>query len=82
MSSPEDRPVVLVVDDDEPLREAICDTLQAAGFRTRAAADAGQALAAAARAHPPPKAAARVQRHHAADRANQAQSSSLPRHSG
>jgi two-component system response regulator FlrC len=49
MIATDDRPIVLVVDDDAPLREAICDTLQAAGFGTRAAADAQQALAVVAR---------------------------------
>jgi two-component system response regulator FlrC len=35
---------VLVVEDDAPLREALIDTLQAAGLPALAAADAGQAL--------------------------------------
>lgn len=35
---------VLVVEDDAPLREALIDTLRAAGMPTLAAADAGQAL--------------------------------------
>jgi two-component system response regulator FlrC len=35
---------VLVVEDDAPLREALIDTLQAAGLSALAAADAGQAL--------------------------------------
>ncbi len=35
---------VLVVEDDAPLREALCDTLQLAGYSVIAAADGGEAL--------------------------------------
>ncbi|MFO1376433.1 MAG: sigma-54 dependent transcriptional regulator [Steroidobacteraceae bacterium] len=39
----------LVVDDDLPLRDAMCDTLEFAGMRTRSASSASEALQVAAR---------------------------------
>ena len=40
---------ILVVDDDLPLRDAMCDTLEFAGMRTRGVASASEALQVAAR---------------------------------
>jgi CheY-like chemotaxis protein len=40
----ESSPVVLVVDDEQGLRELICRTLQAEGFRTMEAGHGGEAL--------------------------------------
>jgi len=40
---------ILVVDDDLPLRDAMCDTLEFAGMRTRSASSASEALQVAAR---------------------------------
>lgn len=39
------QPAVMVVEDDLPLREALCDTLELAGYRVVAAADGEEALA-------------------------------------
>ena len=45
-------PLVLVADDDEAVRDLVCDMLAEAGFRTLAAAD-GDEVAAQALAHHP-----------------------------
>ena len=39
------RATVLVVEDDEPLREALCDTLTMAGYGVAAASDGNDAIA-------------------------------------
>ncbi len=44
-----DTPEILVVEDDTCLREAVCLTLDAAGYRASGAGDAGEALARVAR---------------------------------